>query len=223
MVDSQLELGCSVSLFDQLHPDWKVALKHLQSTLTLIDSQLDRTTIAPDYNNIMRALSTPIERVRVVIFGQDPYPTPGYANGFAFSVSPEISKLPASLKNIFLELASDLGAPMSTNGDLSRWADQGVLLLNRVLTTQSGATLSHKNLGWQEITDEVARVLGGRSVIAILWGKNAEELALCFEPELVIKSPHPSPLSAYRGFFGSKPFSKVNAILEARGQSPMSW
>jgi len=212
-----------VSLFDQLHPEWKVALNHLHDALNLIDSQLDPSTLAPDYENVMRALTTPIDSIRVVILGQDPYPTPGYANGFAFSVSPEISKLPASLKNIFIELASDLGAQMSTNGDLSRWADQGVLLLNRVLTTQSGETMSHKNLGWQKFTDEVARVVGSRSVIAILWGKNAGELTHCFKPALVIESPHPSPLSAYRGFFGSKPFSRVNAILVAQGQSPISW
>ncbi len=223
MADSQRELGCSVSLFDQLHPEWKVALNHLHDALDLIDSQLDPSTLAPDYDNVMRALTTPIDSIRVVIFGQDPYPTPGYANGLAFSVKPEISKLPASLKNIFTELESDLGGPMSTNGDLTRWANQGVLLQNRILTTQSGATMSHKNLGWQKFTDEVARVLGSRSVIAILWGKNAQELELYFKAELVITSPHPSPLSAYRGFFGSKPFSRVNAILVAQGQSPISW
>ena len=171
----------------------------------------------------MRALTTPIESIRVVIIGQDPYPTPGYAHGLAFSVSRNVVKLPASLKNIFKELESDCAVERPVNGDLSRWSDQGVLLLNRILTTRAGQSLAHADIGWQVITDEVARVLGERSVIAILWGKSAQELTHYFPAEVVIASAHPSPLSSYRGFFGSKPFSSVNRILVDRGQDGINW
>ena len=223
MADSQLELGCRVALFDQLHPDWKEALRDLRGTIDSIDSKLKVGDLAPDYRNVMRALSTSIGSIRVVIFGQDPYPTPGFAHGLAFSVAPEVAKLPASLKNIFKELESDLAIPIPTNGDLSRWADQGVLLLNRILTTQPGSSLSHESYGWQEITNEVARVLGTLPVVAILWGKSAQELSHYFRTGFLIQSPHPSPLSAYRGFFGSQPFSKTNDILRSSGLTPIRW
>lgn len=212
-----------MSLFDQLHSDWQSVLESLRPRLLEIDRTLEGQMIAPEYRYVMRALTTPIDSIRVAIIGQDPYPTPGFAHGLAFSVSKDIVKLPASLKNIFKELESDCGAPVPINGDLSHWSEQGVLLLNRILTTRSGSSLSHADIGWQVITDEVARILGQRSVIALLWGKSAQELAHYFPAELVISSAHPSPLSAYRGFFGSKPFSAVNRILLSKGQQEIKW
>jgi len=195
----------------------------LRSHLLMIDRALKGEVIAPEYMNVMRALTTSIESIRVVIIGQDPYPTPGYAHGLAFSVSKDIVKLPASLKNIFKELESDCAIAKPASGDLSRWTEQGVLLLNRILTTRAGDSLAHADIGWQVITDEVARILGQRSVIALLWGKSAQELSHYFPGELVLESAHPSPLSAYRGFFGSKPFSAVNRILLDRGQAAINW
>ena len=212
-----------MSLFDQLHPDWQEALSELRGQIDFIDSKLQTSDLAPEYKNVMRALSVSIESIRVVIIGQDPYPAPGHAHGLAFSVSSDVTPLPASLRNIFMELESDVGIPMSANGDLSRWAEQGVLLLNRILTTKSGYSLKHELLGWQEITNEIARTLGQRSVVAILWGKNAQELSRLFNPGLTITSAHPSPLSSYRGFFGSKPFSQTNQILESIGLPAIRW
>lgn len=212
-----------MSLFDQLHPDWQEALSELRGQIDLIDSKLQTADLAPEYENVMRALSVSIESIRVVIIGQDPYPTQGHAHGLAFSVSSDVTPLPASLRNIFMELESDVGIPMSRNGDLSRWAQQGVLLLNRILTTQSGSSLKHALLGWQEITDEIARTLGQRPVVAVLWGKSAQELTHLFDPGLTITSAHPSPLSSYRGFFGSKPFSKTNQLLESIGLPVIRW
>jgi len=212
-----------VSFFSQLHPDWQEALSELRGQIDLIDSTLHTSDIAPEYVNVMRALSVSIESISVVIIGQDPYPTPGHAHGLAFSVFSDVTPLPASLRNIFKELESDLGIPMSANGDLSRWAQQGVLLLNRILSTQSGHSLKHELLGWQLITNEIARTLGQRSVVAILWGKNAQELSHFFDPGLTITSAHPSPLSAYRGFFGSKPFSTCNDILSRNNKPAILW
>jgi uracil-DNA glycosylase len=212
-----------VSLFSQLHPDWQEALGELRGQIDLIDSKLQTADLAPEYKNVMRALNTSIESISVVIIGQDPYPTPGHAHGLAFSVSSDVTPLPASLRNIFKELESDVGIPMSVNGDLSRWAAQGVLLLNRILTTQPGYSLKHELLGWQEITNEIARTLGQRPVVAILWGKNAQELSHFFDSELSITSAHPSPLAAYRGFFGSKPFSTCNEILHRYKRPEISW
>ncbi len=212
-----------MSLFSQLHPDWQEALSELRGQIDLIDSKLQNSDVAPEYENVMRALSVSIESISVVIIGQDPYPTPGHAHGLAFSVSSDITPLPASLRNIFKELESDVGIPVSANGDLSRWVQQGVLLLNRILTTESGYSLKHELLGWQKITNEIARILGQRSVVAILWGKNAQELSHFFDPGLTITSAHPSPLSAYRGFFGSKPFTKCNEILRGYTRPEIQW
>ena len=212
-----------MSLFSQLHPDWQEALSDLKGQIDLIDSKLHASDIALEYESVMRALTVSIESVRVVIIGQDPYPTPGHADGLAFSVSSYVTPLPASLRNIFKELENDVGIPMSEDGDLSRWARQGVLLLNRILTTESAYSLKHELLGWQSITNEIARILGQRSVVAILWGKNAQELSHFFNPELTITSVHPSPLSAYRGFFGSKPFSTCNDILSQNSKPTIQW
>ena len=212
-----------MSLFDQLHPDWQEALSELRGQIDLIDSKLQTSDVAPEYENVMRALSVSIESISAVIIGQDPYPTPGHAHGLAFSVSSSVTPLPASLRNIFKELESDVGIPVSANGDLSRWVQQGVLLLNRILTTESGYSLKHELLGWQKITNEIARILGQRPVVAILWGKNAQELSHLFDPGLTITSAHPSPLSAYRGFFGSKPFTKCNEILRGYTRPEIEW
>lgn len=218
-----LALRISMSLFNQLHPDWQTALAPLRRNFEAIDARLVGQKITPEYELVLQSLNTPIDSIRVVIVGQDPYPNPTHANGLAFSVNRDISPLPGSLRNIFQEVVSDCATTYPENGDLTRWAAQGVLLLNRVLTAQAHQSLSHLTLGWQVITDEIARILGTRNVVAILWGKNAQELLPYFSPELVIKGAHPSPLSAYRGFLGSKPFSRTNEILAGQGHSPIQW
>ncbi len=212
-----------MSLFDQLHPEWQRNLSNLRSNFESIDAYVFRRPITPEYSKVLRSLNTPIDQIRVVIIGQDPYPSLGHANGLAFSVERRVKPIPVSLRNIFQELARDCGTTVKENGDLSGWADQGVLLLNRVLTSEIGASLVHSNIGWQVITDEIARILGSRSVIAILWGKNAQQLSSYFASELTISSAHPSPLSAHRGFFGSRPFSSCNALLRTQGQREIVW
>ena len=171
---------------------------------------------------MFRCLGQSIESTYVVIFGQDPYPTQGHADGLAFSVDEIVSPLPPTLRNIFKELATDCGVTRN-RGDLSDWFDQGVMLINRILTTDTGASLTHSDIGWQEITGTVARELGKRQVVAILWGKSAGELSNYFREDWRIESVHPSPLSAYRGFFGSKPFSRCNNILMKNGKTPIQW
>lgn len=212
-----------MSLFDQLHLDWQDVLGGCRKDFDAIDVALMGEDIAPDYSFVMRALTVPIDSIRVVIFGQDPYPTREYAQGLAFSVASDVSPLPASLRNIFTELQDDCGLQVGRNGDLAHWADQGVMLLNRVLTTRVGQSLAHENIGWQVITDEVAKVLGARGVIAVMWGKKAQELIPYFNKGSVIQSPHPSPLSAFRGFFGSQPFSRVNDLLTEKGLNRIDW
>ena len=209
-------------LFDQLHTDWQIALKEHHQKIDEIDQFIQSKEIAPHYELVFRALTSSLEKTRVVIFGQDPYPTQGHAHGLAFSVDSKVSPLPASLRNIYKELESDVRVNRES-GDLSDWTDQGVMLINRVLTTETGKSLAHEKLGWQGITETVARVLGKRNVIAVLWGKSAQELQRYFKDENVVSSVHPSPLSAYRGFFGSQPFSQVNAKLLAKGFTPINW
>lgn len=209
-------------LFEQLHPQWQVELASHKALIESIDSFITNRSVTPDYNLIFRALNQPIESTRVVIFGQDPYPTKGHAHGLAFSIDSSITNLPASLRNIYKELFADLGITR-THGDLSDWADQGVMLINRVLSTEIGKSLAHEKLGWQEITERVAQVLGERDVIAVLWGSAALPLKQFFHEQSVITSVHPSPLSAYRGFFGSSPFSQVNAMLRSKGLKEINW
>lgn len=209
-------------LFEQLHPQWQAELASHKALIESIDSFITNRSVTPDYNLIFRALNQPIESTRVVIFGQDPYPTKGHAHGLAFSIDSSITNLPASLRNIYKELFADLGITR-TDGDLSDWADQGVMLINRVLSTEIGKSLAHEKLGWQEITERVAQVLGERDVIAVLWGSTALPLKQFFHEQSVITSVHPSPLSAYRGFFGSSPFSKVNAMLRSKGLQEINW
>jgi uracil-DNA glycosylase len=203
-----------------VHSSWKEILEPLEGEIKRLLSEVANQEIAPTYENIFKALELDANRVKVVIFGQDPYPTPGYATGLAFSV-PRNSVIPASLRNIYQELGDDLNMTPPAHGDLTSWANEGVLLLNRVLTTRLGAPGSHTKLGWQKISDHIASELGRRGVVAILWGKNASELSGYFSHS--VSSPHPSPLSAYRGFFGSKPFSRVNQILHDRSQLQIDW
>jgi uracil-DNA glycosylase len=208
-------------LFEQLHSDWQGVLSSKKELIEQIESKLD-SSVAPDFSKIFRALSNSIQSTSVVIFGQDPYPTKGHAHGLAFSVDNSVSPLPPSLRNIFEELRTDCVISRNS-GDLSDWFDQGVMLMNRVLSTETGSSMAHLNLGWQEITDAVAQELGRHDVVAILWGKNAGELAKYFRPDWRIESVHPSPLSAYRGFFGSKPFSRCNEILESNNKISIRW
>jgi uracil-DNA glycosylase len=209
-------------LFDQLHPDWKEVLQPYSGSISKIERSLLGVDTSPEFSNIFRSLTRSIDSTSVVIFGQDPYPTQGHAHGLAFSVDDSVTPLPPSLRNIFTELSDDCGITRK-HGDLSDWFDQGVMLLNRVLTTQTGTSFAHSDFGWQEITDAVAKELGEHQVVAILWGKSAGELAPYFSAQRRIESVHPSPLSGYRGFFGSKPFSRCNDILIAQKRSPIRW
>jgi len=210
-------------LYKQLHSDWQKLLADLQPHIDSIESSLDKKNVAPDFDSIFRALTSPISSIKVVIFGQDPYPTPGVAHGLAFSAKKNGTKIPASLQNIFTELKDDIGDPLRSQSDLSDWARQGVLLLNRILTTSVGSSLAHSKMDWERVTDRVAQVLGQRDVVAICWGRYAQEVTTYFRDEWLITSVHPSPLSAYRGFFGSQPFSKANTILEKNGISAVKW
>jgi len=211
-----------VPLFDQLHPEWQEELQEHKELIERIDEFVQGCEITPFYNLIFRALNKPIDSTRVVFFGQDPYPKKGHAHGLAFSVDASVSPLPASLRNVFKELKSDVGIDR-TKGDLSDWCEQGVMLINRVLTTDVGQSLVHSHIGWEEITNSVALALGKRGVLAVLWGNSALELKKFFPDDHVIASVHPSPLSVYRGFFGSKPFSQVNEILTNKGYPTISW
>ena len=209
-------------LFDQLHPEWQEELQEHKELIEEIDQFVQGCEITPSYDLIFRALNKPIDSTCVVFFGQDPYPKKGHAHGLAFSVDDSVTPLPASLRNIFKELKSDVGIDR-IKGNLSDWCEQGVMLINRVLTTDAGQSMAHAQLGWQEVTNSVARVLGNRGVLAVLWGNSALELKSFFVEDNVIASVHPSPLSAYRGFFGSKPFSQVNDKLALKGYSAISW
>ena len=209
-------------LFEQLHPEWQEELQEHKELIDKIDQFVQGHEITPAYDLIFRALNKPINFTRVVFFGQDPYPKIGHAHGLAFSVDASVTPLPASLRNIFKELKSDVGIDR-TKGDLSDWCEQGVMLINRVLTTDVGQSLAHAQLGWKDVTNSVARVLGNRGVLAVLWGNSALELRSYFAEDHVVSSVHPSPLSAHRGFFGSSPFSQVNAKLVAKGYKEIIW
>ena len=212
-----------MALFDQLHDEWQKVLADYRSLVETIDSLIDKGDVTPSYENIFAAYQLPPRAIKVAIFGQDPYPTLGYAHGLAFSVAANTQPLPASLKNIFKELESDWGVKAAINGNLQRWADQGVFLLNQILTTRPTQSLAHEDLSWQEFTAATAKVVGESGAIGIFWGSKAQHLAQYFDPKLSISSAHPSPLSAYRGFFGSKPFSKANEMLRTQGKSEIRW
>ena len=177
--------------------------------------------------NVLRAFTFPFEKVRVLIVGQDPYPTPGHAVGLSFSVAPGVRPLPRSLANIFSEYTADLGFPQPSSGDLTPWAQRGVMLLNRVLTVRPGTPASHRGKGWEAVTECAIRALAARDdpMVAILWGRDASTLKpmLADSRCVAIESAHPSPLSASRGFFGSRPFSRANELLDGMGADPVDW
>ncbi|MEO6795098.1 MAG: uracil-DNA glycosylase [Mycobacterium sp.] len=180
----------------------------------------------PEGQNILRAFTFPFDAVRVLIVGQDPYPTPGHAIGLSFSVAPQVRPLPRSLANIFTEYTDDLGYPKPSNGDLSAWAQRGVLLLNRVLTVRPGNPASHRGKGWETVTECAIRALVARNrpMVAILWGRDAGTLKPMLSDNCrTVESAHPSPLSASRGFFGSRPFSRANELLGQLGAEPVDW
>jgi len=199
---------------------WAKVLAPFDSELKSIEQSLEGKDSYPPFASAFRALTISLEDVRVVIFGQDPYPTPGNATGFAFAV-PNENRIPASLRNIFKEYQEDLGHSHAPSSDLSQWSEQGVLLLNRALTYSPDGEISMTH--WAPITDAIACELGNRDVVAILWGNDAKTLKQYFRSDWVIESAHPSPLSAYRGFFGSKPFSKTNEILEKHSLPRINW
>ena len=182
-------------------------------------------TYLPAGENILRAFTQPFDDVRVLIVGQDPYPTPGHPVGLSFSVEPTVHPIPRSLQNIYRELSSDLGLPTPSNGDLTPWSKHGVLLLNRCLTVTPRQPGSHRNKGWEVVTDQAIRALAARgtALVAILWGRDAQSLGPLLGSVPRIESAHPSPMSADRGFFGSKPFSRANAALAAQGAAPVDW
>jgi uracil-DNA glycosylase len=176
--------------------------------------------------NVLRAFTQPFHDVRVLIVGQDPYPTPGHPIGLSFAVSPETRPVPRSLANIFREYSDDLGHPTPSSGDLTPWTEQGVLLLNRVLTVEPGKSGSHRNKGWEKVTEQAIKALvarDGEPLVAILWGRDAGNLTEWLTDVPIVASAHPSPMSADRGFFGSRPFSRANALLEEIGGDPVDW
>lgn len=204
-----------------VHSSWEAIFRPIQGEIDAILRLLRDEECAPPTELIFAAFQSELSNIRCVIVGQDPYPSAGNAMGLAFSVDPSVEKIPASLKNIFIELESDQGIAIPESGDLTPWSKEGVLLLNRVLTTRVGESNAHIGLGWQKVTDHIARELGKRPLVAILWGRYAQELAQYFP--LRVESVHPSPLSAYRGFFGSRPFSKANDLLTSKGIQPIDW
>ncbi len=217
-------------LFSSLPESWKDAMKPCESALQSLSHVLSAKTFLPSKESLWTALDLPMDQIRVVILGQDPYPTPGHAHGLAFSVQPTVSPLPPSLKNIYKELATDIdGFVAPSHGYLKKWMDQGVFLLNTVLTVEPGQPQSHTKLGWEAITDHILREIAThtRNTIFILWGKSAQVKKKMLESmeggHHLFESAHPSPLSAHRGFFGSKPFSTINRWLEEDGRVPIDW
>jgi uracil-DNA glycosylase len=182
-------------------------------------------TYLPAGPNVLRAFTQPFDEVRVLIVGQDPYPTPGHPIGLSFSVAPQVRRLPGSLNNIFQEYSEDLGYPTPSNGDLTPWTERGVLLLNRVLTVEPRKPASHRGKGWEEVTEQAIRALAARNtpMVAILWGRDARNLGPMLGDIPRIESAHPSPMSAHNGFFGSRPFSRANHMLETQGVAPVDW
>ena len=210
-----------------LDPEWAHALGPVASDIAALGDRLraDERGYLPEGRHVLRAFAKPLSRVRVLIVGQDPYPTPGHPIGLSFAVERQVYPLPRSLQNIYQELRDDLGLASPPHGDLSAWSGNGVMLLNRVLTVRPGAPASHRGKGWEPITEHAIRCLvaRGRPFVSILWGRDASTLKPLLGGNPAIESPHPSPLSASRGFFGSKPFSRANALLERVGEKPVDW
>jgi uracil-DNA glycosylase len=211
-------------------PDWAAALAPVDDDIARMGAFL-RDEIAagrgylPAGEHVLRAFQRPLADVKVLVVGQDPYPTPGHPVGLSFSVAPEVRPLPPSLVNIFKELVADLGVPAPSCGDLTPWADAGVLLLNRSLTVSPGRANSHRGKGWEPVTARAIEALvhRGGPLAAVLWGRDAQTLKPMLGQVPWVESVHPSPLSAHRGFFGSRPFSAVNQLLEEQGGTPVAW
>ncbi len=211
-------------------PDWAPVLAPAEATVAKLGEFLREETRAgrrflPGGDKILRAFSQPLADVKVLIVGQDPYPTPGHPVGLSFSVERAVRPIPRSLENIYRELHADQGVDPPEHGDLSAWATQGVLLLNRVLTVRAGSSGSHRGKGWETVTDLAIEglVRRGGPLVAILWGRDAQSLIPALGSTPVIATPHPSPLSAARGFFGSRPFSRANGALVELGGTPVDW
>jgi uracil-DNA glycosylase len=218
------------TLTDLVHPSWATALAPATAQIAALGAFLHAERESgrgylPAGERVLRVFAQPIEGVRVLIVGQDPYPSPGQAVGLAFSVSANVHPLPPSLLNIYQELETDLSLPRPRTGDLSPWADRGVMLLNRVLTVQPGAAGSHRGKGWETVTAQAISALTARGgpLVAILWGRDAQTLEPVLGKVPCIKSPHPSPLSARGGFIGSRPFSRANSLLGQQGADPIDW
>jgi len=209
---------------------WAAALAPVAGQIAAMGDFL-RTEVAagrrylPAGEHVLRAFTQPFADVRVLIVGQDPYPTPGHPIGLSFAVERHVRPIPRSLANIYKELRDDLGVPTPEHGDLTSWSQHGVLLLNRCLTVAPGASASHRGKGWESVTDQAIRALVARDtpLVAILWGRDAQTLQAMLDPAPVVRSAHPSPLSASNGFFGSKPFSRANALLAEQGAGPVDW
>ncbi len=222
-------------LADVVESGWATALAPVEDRISAMGDFLrneiaEGRTYLPTGENVLRAFTRPFAHVRVLIVGQDPYPTPGHAVGLSFSVAPDTRPVPRSLANIFKEYSNDLGFPTPSSGDLTPWADQGVLLLNRVLTVEPGVAASHRKKGWEAVTEQAIRALVEREeagnasgLVAVLWGRDAATLKPMLGRTPVIESVHPSPLSASRGFFGTTPFSRTNELLIAGGHEPIDW
>jgi uracil-DNA glycosylase len=217
-------------LADLISPDWAQALAPVAPTITAMGDFLRAELAAgrsylPAGQHVLRAFSRPLMDVRILIVGQDPYPTPGHPTGLSFSVSADVRPIPRSLQNIYSELQADLGIPPVESGDLTPWFDQGVLLLNRVLTVQPGRSGSHRGRGWEKVTSRAIEVLveRGGPLVAILWGRDAQSLIPMLGSLPYLASAHPSPLSAQAGFFGSRPFSRANDLLVRAGGEPIHW
>ena len=213
-------------------PDWAEALAPVDEQVARLGDFLRQEVAAgrgylPAGDAVFRAFRRPLASVRVLVVGQDPYPTPGHAVGLSFSVDADVRPLPRSLVNIHTELRDDLGTEPPEHGDLSAWSEQGVMLLNRVLTVRPGEAGSHRGQGWEAVTECAIRALAAQAastpLVAVLWGRPAQTLKPLLGPVPCVESPHPSPLSAHRGFFGSRPFSRVNALLVEQGGDPIAW
>ncbi len=217
-------------LSEILEPGWAKALEPVAGQVAAMGDFLRAEVAAgrtylPSGANVLRAFQQPFDEVKVLIVGQDPYPTPGHAVGLSFSVAPEVRPLPGSLVNIFQEYQRDLGLPAPTNGDLTPWTERGVLLLNRALTTAPRKPAAHRGKGWEAVTEQAIRALveRGPALVAILWGSDARKLRPLLGPAPSVESAHPSPMSADRGFFGSRPFSRANDLLVRQGSQPVDW
>ena len=223
-----MELAIESSWKNQLQNEF--SKPYFESLMQFVKNQYRKHpgAVFPKKDQIFRAFDAcPFDDVKIVLLGQDPYPTRGHAHGLCFSVEPDVRPLPKSLKNIYKEMESDLGVTPRDNGNLANWADQGVLLLNAVLTVDEGTPESHANQGWEQFTDAVIDRLNQEKtgIVYILWGSKAQQKAQNVDrnANFVLSSPHPSPLSAYRGFYGSRPFSRANAYLESIGKEAINW